>query len=555
MRKIREVLRLCFDHQLGQREIARSAVVSQSTVHQYLTRFAASGLSWPLPAEMSETSLEARLYPKRPQAPAAAPESAPETQPQQPTAVGAVAAPAARCPNPDWQQVDQEMQSHKYMTLQLAWEEYRQAHPDGYSYSRFCYHHQQWKRQQDLVLRQNHRPGEKMFVDWAGGTLKIYDPHTGAGSEVSIFVAVLGASSYTYAEATHTQQLDDWLGAHTRALEYFGGAPELVVPDNPKTGVTRACRYDPDLNPTYQQWALHYGVGVLPARPRKPRDKAKVECGVLVAGRWILAALRHRRFFSLTGLNESIRELLALLNQRPFRKQPGSRASRFAELDQPALRALPMTRFENEHWIRATVNIDYHVAVEHSFYSVPYALVQKPVDVRATSTTVEIFHRGERVASHVRSRQPNTAVTEASHRPPRHQGFLAWTPERIAGWAGETGPHTERAVQTIMESFPHPEMGFRSCLGLIRLAKQYGAERMEAACERVLLCGKVRFHSVESILKKQLDRQPLPSSQQESPQIFSPPHHENVRGPEYFSGPGNGNNDTGSAQAEGGGTL
>ncbi len=552
MRKIREVLRLYFDHKLGQREIARSAVVSQSTVHEYLARFAASGLSWPLPEECSETSLESKMYSK-PKTPAtittANAAAAAEQSPQRAT----TAAASGRCPSPDWQQVEREMQSHKYMTLQLAWEEYRQAHEYGYSYSRFCHHYQQWKRQQDLVLRQNHRPGEKMFVDWAGGTMKIYDPHTGTSSEVSVFVAVLGASSYTYAEATHTQQLDDWIGAHTRALEFFGGAPELVVPDNPKTAVTRACRYDPDLNPTYQQWALHYGLGVLPARPRKPRDKAKVECGVLVAGRWILAALRHRRFFSLTGLNESIRELLSRLNKRPFRKQPGSRASRFAELDQPALRALPSTRFENEHWIRATVNIDYHVAIDHSFYSVPYALVQKPVDVRATSTTVEIFHRGERVASHVRSRQPNTAVTEASHRPPKHQAYLEWTPSRLAGWAGETGPHTERAAEAIMESFPHPEMGFRSCLGLIRLAKQYGAVRMEAACERVLLCGKVRLHSVESILKKQLDRQPLPS--QEPPQTSSPPH-ENVRGPEYFSsggpgpGCGSGNNDTASAEGE-----
>lgn len=267
-----------------------------------------------------------------------------------------------------------------------------------------------------------------------------------------------------------------------------------------------------------------------------------------MAGRWILAALRHRRFFSLTELNESIRELLSRLNQRPFRKLPGSRASRFAELDQPVLRALPATRFENEHWIRATVNIDYHVAIEHSFYSVPYTLVQKPVDVRATSTTVEIFHRGERVASHVRSRQPNTAVTDSSHRPPKHQALLDWTPSRITGWAGETGPHTGRAAQAILDSFPHPEMGYRSCLGLIRLAKDYGAERMEAACERVLLCGKVRLHRVESILKKQLDRQPLPSSQ-ESPQTSSPTH-ENVRGPEYFSGSGSGNNDTASAEGE-----
>jgi len=510
MRKIHEVLRLHFDHKLGQRQIARSALVSQSTVHEYLARFVTSGLTWPPPAELGEAGLEARLYP------GVVPEKA---------CVGAY-------PSPDWQQVDKELQSHKYMTLQLVWEEYRQSHPDGYSYSRFCHRYKQWKGQQDLVLRQNHRPGEKLFVDWAGAKARIWHPQTGAMSEASVFVAVLGASTYTYAEATHTQQTDDWIGSHTRALEFFGGVPELIVPDNPKTGVIRACRYDPDLNPTYQEWARHYGVGVLPARPGKPKDKAKVENGVLVAGRWILAALRHRKFFSLTELNQAIGELLAKLNQRPFNKQPGSRASRFAELDQPVLRPLPAERFENALWARATVNIDYHVAVDSSFYSVPYHLTRKEVDVRASATTVEIFHRGERVASHVRSRQPNIAVTEAAHRPKAHQAHLEWPPSRMIDWARQTGPHTARAVEAILQSFPHPEMGYRSCLGLIRMGKTYGTERIEAACERVLLTGTVRYRSIQSILKRQLDRQPLPGQEQQSRPA---PLHDNVRGPEYFA--------------------
>lgn len=509
MRKIHEVLRLHFDHKLGQRQIARSAAVSQSTVHEYLARFSASGLNWPLPEEFGDAELEARLFP------------AAECQ----------RAPIAAYPAPEWRRVEQEMQSHKYMTLQLVWEEYRQAHPEGYSYSRFCHYYRLWKGQQDLVLRQNHRPGERMFVDWAGAKAKICDPKTGAIQEASVFVAVLGASSYTYAEATYTQQTEDWIGAHTRALEFFGGTPELVVPDNPKTGVIRACRYDPDLNPTYQEWAKHYGVGVLPARVRKPRDKAKVESGVLVAGRWILAALRHRKFFSLTDLNEAIQELLGKLNQRPFKKLPGSRASRFAELDGPALRPLPDNRFEDALWERATVNIDYHVAIDHSFYSVPYQLARKEVDVRSTATTVEIFHAGQRVASHVRSRQPNAAVTDATHRPRAHQAHLDWPPSRMVDWARETGPQTACAVEAILQSYPHPEMGYRSCLGLIRMAQKYGRERMEAACERILLTGTVRYRSIKSILQKQLDLQPLPGKETSRPA----PAHENLRGPGYFA--------------------
>jgi transposase len=513
MRKIHEVLRLHFDNHLGQRQIARSAAVSQSTVHEYLARFAASGLSWPLPEDVGAQQLEQQLFP------------AAEACGQK--------APTLTYPPPDWPQIERELHSHKYMTLQLVWEEYRQSNPDGYSYSRFCHHYREWKGLQDLVLRQVHRPGERMFVDWAGAKVLLDDPQTGTREQCSVFVAVLGASSYSYAEATRTQQLADWIGAHTRALEFFGGVPELVVPDNAKTGVIRACRYDPDLNPTYQEWARHYGVGVLPARPYKPRDKAKVENGVLVAGRWILAVLRRRQFFSLPHLNQTIRELLVQLNERPFKKQPGSRASRFAELDQPRLRPLPERRFEDDLWARATVNIDYHVAFDHNFYSVPYCLAGKSVDVRATATAIEIFHNGDRVASHVRSREVNQAVTEASHRPKAHQAHQDWPPSRIVDWARKSGPHTALAVDTILQSYPHPEMGYRSCLGLIRMANRYGSDRMEAACERILLTGTVRYRSIKSVLEKQLDRQPLPG--QESEPKPSAVSHENVRGAEYFA--------------------
>jgi transposase len=509
MRKTREVLRLHFDLKLRQRQIARSANLSQSTVHEYLARFAAAGLSWPLPAEMSEPDLEAALFPASP-------------KPQLVVSVRAL---------PDFGRIHEELQQHKHTTLQLLWEEYRETHPDGYVYSRFCHYYQQWKRQQSVVMRQEHRPGEKLFVDWAGDTIPLHDPHSGGLQPASLFVAVLGASNYTYAEATADQTLPNWIGAHIRAFEFLGGLPQLVVPDNTKTGVLKAHRYEPDLNPTYQEMAMHYGLGVLPARKRKPRDKAKVEVGVLIVERWILAVLRHRQFFSLGDLNHALRELLDKLNQRPLKKHEGSRLSLFRELDQPALRPLPAQRFESTAvWKSAKVNIDYHVAFEKSFYSVPYQLVQQEVEVRATATTVEIFHRGNRVASHPRAGKPNTAKTLPEHRPKSHQAHLDWPPSRMIGWAQTVGPHTAQVVTRIMETYPHPEMGYRSCLGIIRLGQRYPGARMEAAAERALATGAVSFKSLESILKHCLDQQPLNHPTPSQPR----PAHDNVRGAEYF---------------------
>jgi transposase len=509
MRKTREVLRLYFELKLGQRLIARSANIGQSTVHDYLERFRAAGLSWPLPAAMTEAELEAALFPTDP-------------HPR-----GKL---TGQRPLPDFAHLHQELQRHQHTTRQLLWEEYRAAHPEGYGYSRFCYHYQRWKQERDLVLRQEHQPGEKLFVDWAGATISLYDSQTGAVQDASLFVAVLGASNYTYAEAYRDQQLLSWIGAHVRTFEFLGGCPQLVVPDNAKTGVHKPCRYEPDLNPTYQEMALHYGVGVLPTRPRKPRDKAKVEVGVQIAERWIIAALRHRKFFSLHELNLAIRELLDKLNQRPFKKRPGSRYTLFVEVEQPALRPLPAQAFDFSVWSQATVNIDYHIQFDGSFYSVPYQLARKMVEVRSTPMTIEIFHQQQRVASHVRTYKPYTAVTHPEHRPASHRAHLDWPPSRMLQWARSVGPRTAEMVEKILDTYPHPEMGYRSCLGIIRLGQRYPATRVEAAAERALLTGAVSYKSLDSILRRRLDQQPL-SSPATARSLST---HDNIRGAAYF---------------------
>jgi transposase len=508
MRKLKEVLRLRFELKLGYQRIARSCAIATSSVHKYLKRAEAAGVTWPLPEDWDEARVEAAVFPRRE---AAVTKKHP-----------------ARTP-PDFAVVHEQLQSSKYVTLQLLWEEYRQVQPDGYRYSRFCELYQRWHSKLDLVLRQEHKAGEKMFVDWAGATIPVYDRHTGEVRQASLFVAALGASSYTWAEATRDQQMEAWLRCHVHAFEYFHGIPTVAVPDNTKTGVTKAHRYDPDLNPTYYNFALHCGFGIVPARPYKPRDKAKVENAVQVAQRWIVAALRHRKFFSLEELNLAIRELLGKLNHRPFRKKDGTRASAWEAIDKPALKPLPMEPFDLSDWSRARVNIDYHVAFDANFYSVPYNLVHEVVEIRSTPTTVEILHKGTRVASHLRSRERGKALTIDEHRPKSHRAHLEWTPSRMVHWAETIGPNTARLFERIMNDKPHPEMGYRGCLGIIRLAEKYSAQRVEAAAERALLTGACRYKSVESILKNSLDQVP-PSS----PPPASTPPHDNIRGSEYF---------------------
>lgn len=506
MRKIKEVLRLRYELDLDQRQIARSCSISVSTVHEYLRRAETAGVGWPIPADWNDTRLQTALFP-------------------------ATGTPARPCKDPlDCEEIQRQLRSNRHVTLQLLWEEYQAANPNGYRYSRYCELFQRWRKKQSVVMRQQHTPGEKAFIDWAGATIPIYDRHSGTVRQASLFVAVLGASSYTYAEVTRDQQMESWIRAHENAFAFWGGVPSLTVPDNTKTGVSKACRYDPDINPTYQNFAVHYGFGVVPARPYRPRDKAKVESGVQIAQRWIIAVLRHRRFYSEAEANEALRELLARINERPFRKRDGSRASQFAELDKPALKPLPVEPFDLSEWAQARVNIDYHITFDGSLYSVPYNLVHEQVEIRSTATTIEILHKGARVASHLRSRVRGQAVTNHEHRPQSHKAHLEWTPSRILHWGEKSGPFTAKLLERIMADKPHPEAGYRACLGVIRLAKQYSTARMEAAAERALRTGACRLRSVESILRNSLDRVPLAKATEPVP----PPDHDNIRGAEYF---------------------
>ena len=415
------------------------------------------------------------------------------------------------------------------MTLQLLWEEYAADHPAGYRYSRFCDLYRHGAGQLDVVMRQTHRAGEKLFVDYAGQTLPIVDRKTGEIRAAQIFVGVLGASSYTYAEASWTQSLPNWLGSHVHAFEYFGACPAILVPDNLRSAVTKAHRYEPDLNPAYQALADHYGVAVIPARVRKPRDKAKVEAGVLLVERWILARLRKQTFFSLDQANRAIRECLDLLSARAFRKLPGSRRALFESLDRPAMRPLPAQRYEFAEFKRARVNIDYHVELEHHYYSVPHALARQEVELRYTVSTVEILHRGQRVASHVRAFLPRAHTTVAAHMPESHRRQAEWTPQRLIRWADQIGPATATCVAGILAARRHPEQGAQACLGLLRLSDRYGVERLEAACRRAVALSAFRYKTVESILKSGLDQQA------ESQAVSTTPRdHAHVRGAGYF---------------------
>ncbi|MBI4334209.1 MAG: IS21 family transposase [Chloroflexi bacterium] len=511
MRQVKEILRLKHVSGLSNRQIARSLGICHTTVNELTYRLDAAGLSWPLPTELDEGSLEAMLYPGQPKK------------------------DLGSRPTPDMEKIHRELR-RKGVTLQLLWIEYKKDNPNGYQYSQFCDLYRRWRGKLDVVMHQVHRAGEKLFVDYAGQTVPIVDRRSGETHEAQIFVAVLGASNYTYVEASSSQDLAAWIGAHCRAFEFLGGVPEIVVPDNTKTAISHACRYDPDVNAAYQEMADFYGVAVIPARPRKPRDKAKVEVGVQVVERWILAALRNRTFFSLSDLNQAISEILVDLNRRLFQKMKASRLSLFETLDKPELRPLPAKRYELAQWKTVRVNIDYHVEYDHCLYSVPYQLVHQKVEVRATFTSIEVLHKGRRVASHVRSSGKVRFVTDPKHLPTAHREYLAWTPSRIIKWAETAGPNTAELVRAILESRPHPEQGYRACLGLIRLAPQYPTERFEAAARRALDCRALSYRSVRSILDKGLDKLPL----QAPPERQAVLKHPNIRGPQYYSGKGEG---------------
>jgi transposase len=505
MRQFVDLLRLRAEGR-SVRQVAQSLGLPRSTVADYFCRATEAGITWPLPQDTDVAALLAGLF----------------------TPAGG--APRAR-PVPDWAQVHAE-RKRPGVTLQLVWLEYKQAHPDGYQYTQFCAHYHRWRARLDPVLRQVHRAGEKVFVDYAGQTMPVVDPQTGEIRQAQLFVGTLGASHFVYTEATWTQQLPDWIGAHVRMYTAFGGVPALTVPDNLRTGVTHACFYEPVLHPTYQDLAAHYGTAILPTRVARPRDKAKVETGVQLVERWCLAPLRHHTFHSLAELNAALRVQCDALNARPFQKLPGTRRALLETLERPALKPLPPTPYEFAEWRKARVNIDYHIQVDHHLYSVPHPLVRQEVEVRLTATTVEVLHRGKRVAAHRRSHARGRFTTDRGHRPKAHQRHLEWTPSRLIRWATSVGPHAGQAVQQILERLPHPEQGYRSCLGLLRLARRYGPARLDAACQRALRSDTVRYRSVKSILEHGLDRGDAAAAP--TPLVL-PPAHAHLRGATYYA--------------------
>jgi transposase len=503
MRKVRDVLRLSAAG-MSKREIAASLGVSATAARDCIWRARRAGLAWPLPAELTDKQLECRLYP--------------------PPTVAA----RDRRPQPGWAAVHCELR-RPGVTLQLLWEEHRAAHPDGYGYSRYCELYRAFAARLSPTMRQSHVAGERLFVDYAGTTLSVIDPSTGEARTAQLFVAVLGASNYTYAEATWTQALSDWIGSHTRSFAFFGGAPAMVVSDNLRSGITKACFYEPTVNRTYAEMAAHYNTAVVPARPYRARDKAKVEVAVQVATRFIIAKLRNRSFFSLVELNAAIADLLTQINERVTRHLGASRRKLFDELERSALKPLPTEPYVFAEWKQCRVGLDYHVEIDKHYYSVPHPLLREKVWARITSRTVEVFHHGKRVAAHVRSSSNRKHTTTREHMPSSHQRYADWTPERLRRQAGEIGRNTSALVEIILRERTHPEQGFRACVGIVRLAKTYGRERLEAACARAIEIGARSYSSVNSILKNDLDRR-RPAMPADGPAIA----HDNIRGPNYF---------------------
>jgi transposase len=499
VRKIREVLRLKAEARLSDREIGEAIGSARSTVQECLRRARVAGIGWPLPDDLDDETLLGRLYPK--------------------------AAMVLRYPTPDFATIHAEL-ARKGVTRMLLWQEYKARHPDGCQYSAFCRDYEAWLGRQDAVMRFEHAPGAKLFVDYAGLTVDIVDRATGEVQAAQIFVAAMGASNFTYVEATLTQSLADWLGAHVRALEYFGGTTEAIVPDNLKSGVRRACRYEPDLNPSYQDFAQHYGVAILPARVRKPRDKAKVEVAVQGIERWILAPLRHCTFFSLGELNAALREQLERYNDRPLSREAGTRRSRFIELDRPALKPLPAQRYQHASWKKAKVHLDYHVEFERRYYSVPYRLIGKTVDLRLTAHMVEVFYRGQAVATHLRQGGARRFITDPAHRPDRHRAVIELNHERLLERAEAIGPATAAVLREQVHRRAHPDEALRASLGILRLAHDFSTAALEQACVQAVELRAYSYRAIRALIVTP----PVPE-----PEPCAIPEHDNVRGARYFT--------------------
>jgi|HubBroStandDraft_3_1064219.scaffolds.fasta_scaffold13318_2 transposase len=511
MRRVREMLRLIRDGGLPVREVARRSGAAPSTVREMVKRFEGSGLAWPPPLDLTDADLETRLYGE-----------------------AGTKQGHRRRPEPDWAALNREMK-RKHVTLQILWDEYIEANPNGYRYSRFCDLYRGWEARLPVTMRQTHLGGDKLFVDYAGDTVPvIVDRHGGKTQAAHLFVAVMGGSSLSFAHASWTETLPDWIDAHVRAFAFFGGAPRLLVPDNPKVAVIKACFYDPQVNRTYGEMAAHYDTALLPARPRKPRDKAKVEAAVRIVERWLLGRLRNRRFYSLAEVNAAIAEMLAALNDRRVMRHVGrTRRQLFEEIDAPKLKPLPAGPYDLAEWRVRKVGLDYHVDIDGHFYSVPYRHARSGVEVRATLRAIEVFLKGERIAAHMRGSGDGKHTTLPEHMPSSHRRYADWTLERILREADAVGPSTGMLCRMILEHRPHPEQGFRACLGIVRLAKPFGPVRLEAACLRALEVGARTYGSVKSILDNRLDGQPVqrPHAADDGGLTLT---HPNIRGSRYY---------------------
>lgn len=512
MRKIREVLRLHFECHCTHQQIASSCRVSSSTVSEYLRRVRIAGLTWPDAQELSDGELDERLFRYV---------QLGETSRRHPI---------------DFDWLHGEMR-RVGVTRRLLWSEYQSAslqqQKTPYGYTQFCGYYTEWLSKRRPVMRQVHRAGEKAFVDYSGKKPCIVDRETGEVTEVELFVAVLGASNYTFVEATRTQRLHDFVGSTIRALEFFGGVPQVLVPDQLRSAVTGPDRYEPDINATYLEMAQHYGTAIVPARPYRPRDKAKVEGAVLLAQRWIVACLRDQIFYSLDELNLAIGVLVKSLNDKPFQKLDGSRRDALETIDRPAMKPLPQMRYELAVRKWAKVHIDYHVAFDGRFYSAPHGLIGQRVEIRATASTIEILHEGERIASHRRNMdKKGSVVTSEGHRPKSHRDYGQWSPERMLDWAAKMGPNVKRVIELLFAKFPHPELAYRAFFGWLRLCERYGAARVDAACGKALVVspttGPDRKH-IQALLQRGLET----TAPQTSTQL-SLPAHENIRGAEHF---------------------
>lgn len=513
MRKVKEVLRLAHVCGLSQREIAISLCLSRGSVSGYLRKAAGEGLTWDAAESLSDSEVEQLLFRQ----------------------VGRQE-PKDRVPI-DFEWVHRQMR-HAGVTLQLLWQEYIQAASGdrgriSYKYSQFCELYRGWRSTVSMSMRQIHRAGEKAYLDYSGVKVAYIDKESGERVECELFLMIMGASNYTYVEASRSQRMADFIGSTIRGLEYFGAVPQILVPDQLRSAVSHPDRYEPDINPTYMEMAKHYGMAIVPARPRKPKDKAKVEAGVRIAQRWIVACLRNRRFYSLTELNEAIAELREKLNSRKFQKLEGCRASAFETVDKPAMKPLPATRFELVDWRSATVNIDYLIAYDNRLYSVPCAYISKKVEIRATSSIIEILYNGQRIASHSRCYGAKGKMTIVEqHRPRSHQEYGKWTPERIQQWASSHGEHVGQVAREIIDRYQHPEAGYRPCLGLIRLGERFGKDRLNAACKRAIELKSSTYKTVRAILDHGLDRL---ERREDLPADLPPVEHCNLRGPDYYN--------------------